>query len=617
MADRDTLTRLERAATHDRQAALEAVRTSYDALSTAVLSAARGRGYLGADATRAAETLAAPDPDLARLGAAAADLWLAFFACFHPRLAPLDSGHFQGGIDALNQRLRALKPGTPPDPVLAADLLITLEGLWDERHEQVARQLDRLLAQAGGGDAGLDMAIDTALADAGLVPAQGEGAGQRLARVLAHLRRERDQARLDARETTAAVGHFLRAVKAVAAGQPAPALPGEAGVILGSIRALDAARREQEKDLRALRSQIQALETQRQEALAELAARPAVSPPDEAPPVVLEHYRAALAAWETGGDPAVHLAKARELERVVTLNADEAARLVKLLDRCHGDLVRRLIDLHALAPLSDDPRRYRPRGLLGLGGKPVHDLKSVPGLVDALRAGARDLRVYAERAQWAVGLGALAAEAPRIRAVFKELVKLVAHWREKLGDPPPVSVSMSLDGGSGIVALPAVVATDIEAMLKKKSKVGPAATVLAPLLGDCVALYHQGLVKAGLTVPPRTSAKSRESAIQALTRLVAELDDLAGICEAAFASAVRDDFRLSAGDAALLADDHLLRASLQALEDATVELARCRGAPPRDEPAPVARGDRAALLAAVVALLAWHERFAGYRLVVG
>ncbi len=619
MADRDTLSRLERAATQDRQVALEAVRQSYDALSTAVLSAARGRGYLGADVTGAAEVLAGPDPDLARLGAAAADLWLAFFACFHPHLAPLDSGHFQGGIDALNQRLRALRPGTPPDPALAADLLVILEGLWTERHDRVARQLDRLVAQAGGGGGGLEAVIDTALAEAGLVPSQQETPGERLARVLAHWRRAAEQARQDTRETTAAVGTFLRAVKAVAAGQSAPALPGEAGVILGSVRALDAARREQEKDLRALRAQVQSLEAQRQEALAELAERQrqAVAPPEGDPDARLGFYRAALAAWESGGDPGTHLAKARELERVITLGSDGALRLSKLLDRCHADLVRRLQELFDLSPLIDDPRRYRPRGILGLGAKPVHDLKSVPGLVEALRDGGRDLAVYADRAQWAVGLDALASEAPKIRAVFKELVKLVAHWREKLGDPPPVSVSMSLDGGSGIVALPAVVATDIEAMTRKKAKVGPASLVLAPLLEDCVALYHHALGKAGATVPPRTTAKPRESPIQALIRLSAELDQLAGICEANFASAARDDFRPSSADSALLADDHLLRAGLQAVDDAASEVARCTGAPALAVLDPVKRGDPASLAAAVAGRITWLEQVARYRIVVG
>ena len=619
MAARDTLTRLERAATQDRQVALEAVRQSYDELSSAVLTAARGRGYLGADAADAAETLAGPDPELARLGAASADLWLAFFACFHPNLAPLDSGQFQGGIDALNQRLRALKPGTAPDPALAADLLVTLEGLWTERHEQVARQLDRLVAQAGSAGGGLEAAIEVALAEAGLVPTLGEDAGQRLARVLAHLRRQLDIARQDTRETTAAVGTFLRAVKAVAAGQEAPALPGEAGVIIGSIRALDAARREQEKDLRSLRAQVHSLEAQRLEAVAELAARqtPPVALPEGDPDARLEFYRAALAAWESGNDPGPHLAKARELERVITLGAEGAARLVKLLDRCHADLVRRLVELYDLAPHIEDPRRYRPRGILGLGAKPVHDLKHVPGLIDALRDGGRDLAVYADRAQWSVGLAILAGEAPKIRAVFKDLVKLVAHWREKLGDPPPVSVSMSLDGGSGIVALPAVVATDIEAMTRKKAKVGPASLVLAPLLESCVALYHQALAKAGATVPPRTANKPRESPIQAMIRLAAELDQLAGICEASFAAAARDDFRPAPLDAALLADDHLLRAGFQALDDAAVELAGCTGAPALPAITPPKRGDPAALAAVVNERNAWYETISRYRVVMG
>jgi hypothetical protein len=613
MTDRTTSTAWERGATHDRQVALEAVRTSYETLSSAVLNAARGRGYLGGDAAAAAGVLAQPDPDLVRLGKAVADLWLAFFTCFHPRLAPLDTGHFQGGIDALNQRLAGCGPGVAPDPVLAADLLETLERLWNERHEQVVAQLDALATRTVAVEAGLAAAIDGALGEAGLVPARDEGVGARFARVLAHWRRTAEAARVEARETTAAVGTFLRAVKAVAAGNGAPGLPGEAGAILASIAALDATRRDQERELRALRSEVAGLQAK----LAVAAAPPAPAAPafDEAG--VLRHYREALAAFEAGGDPGPALGRARTLERVVTLSDDAAAALVRQLDRFHGDLVRRLEELYKLQPLISDPRRYRPRGLLGLGAKPVHDLRQVSGLVEALVDGAADLVVYAERAKACVGVGVLAAQAPRIRVVFGELVKLVAHWRQKFGDPPPVSVSMSLDGGSGIVALPAVVATDIEAMARKKSKVGPAALVLAPLLEDCVALYHAALAKAGAAVAVRTIAKPRESPIMALVRLSAELEALAGVCEASFAEAARDEFLISAADRALLQDDHPVRSGLSALDEAIEAMAACRGAPPRAALPLASRGDHAGQAQAAAARHAWLTTLTSYRIVIG
>jgi hypothetical protein len=343
-------------------------------------------------------------------------------------------------------------------------------------------------------------------------------------------------------------------------------------------------------------------------------------PPPPAPTPVPEDarltlYRQALAAWESGGDPGPALAQVREIERVVTFGAAEAERTRKVLDRCHEQAVRRLIELYDLAPLTDDPRRYRPRGLLGLGRKAEHDLRSLPGLTEALAACARDLAVYAEAAAAVVGVGILAQEAPRIRAVFGELIKLIAHWRAQLGDPPPISVTMSLDGGSGIVALPGVVAQDLEALARRKAKAGPAATVLAPLLEECVALYRASLTKAGATVPPRTVKKPREGALASVTRLAAELGELATCCQTAFAEVARQGFAPTPAQQALLDDNHLLRSALAALSEGAVALASGTSCPPAPNEGTIPTGDPAAQSAAITRLGSWYTTVLAYRIV--
>ena len=637
----------ERQIRDERADALSRMHAAYEDLALAVVEGARTRGWMGTDPLEAVRFVLAPDADLQRLGAAAGDLWLAFFACFRSDEQAFEAQEFRTQADELNRRLATVPAGERPDSQLTLDLMVALEQLWHQRHAVINQRLDQLIGDLGTHQAQLGsvqlssahvqdelsramQVLEGAALAAGLALPEGEQTLDRLTRILAHYRALTQSSETSARETTRAFGLFIKAVRAVATRGEVPPLPPEAQAVVDVVRTLDDARRDQEKSIRELKSQVATLEAQRRELLTTLDRR-------ERRITTLEHgdastderlvlYRQAFAVWETGGDPRTVLEQVRTIERVVTFSKADAEQVVKALDRCHADLVRGLSDLFALQPLSDDPKRYRPRSFLGFGGKSDYDLKTVPGLAEALRDGGRDLRIYAERARWAIGVQDIARQVARIRAVFKELVKLVAHWREKLGDPPPVSISISLDGSSGVLALPAIVATDLEAMLKRKTKVGPAATVLAPILEECVALYHATVCQAkGSMIARSQPSAKRESPIQQVTRLTAELSELAGTCEAAFGEAAQRDFALEDADSKLLAEEHLLRGTLSVLDAACAELLGHKGVPPAAAgaksgasfPALPPKKDIAGILAAVELRVTWWENVARYRFAIG
>lgn len=638
---------LERQIRDERADALGRVHAAYEALAQALIEGARARGWLGSDPHEALRVVLAPDVQLQALGRAAGDLWLAFFACFRSDEQAFEAQTFRDQADELNRRLSIVPSGERPDPQLTLDLLVALEQLWHQRHAVVNQRLDQLIGELGTHQAQLGSAqlstahaqdevgramqvLEGAAIAAGLAVPANEQPLDRLSRILAHYRGLSQTHETAARETTRAFALFLKAVRAVATRGEVPPLPPEAQAVVDAVRAVDDARRENEKAIRELKGQVATLEAQRRDLMTTLERRDrritTLEHDDASTDQRLVLYRQAFAVWETGGDPRTVLEQVRTIERVVSLSKADAEQLVKALDRCHADLVRGLADLFIVQPLIDDPKRYRPRGFLGFGGKSDYDLKSVPGLIEALRDGGRDLRMYADRAKWAIGVQDIARHVTRIRAVFKELVKLVAHWREKLGDPPPVSISISLDGSSGVLALPAVVATDLEAMLKRKTKVGPAATVLAPILEECVALYHATVCQAkGGAIPRSQPPAKKESPIQQVTRLTAELSELAGICEATFGEAAQRDFVLEEPDARLLAEEHLLRGALTALDAACAELLGHQGVPPAAPgakagssfPALPPKKDITGIRTAIEVRVVWFEDLGRYRFIVG
>ena len=66
--------------------------------------------------------------------------------------------------------------------------------------------------------------------------------------------------------------------------------------------------------------------------------------------------------------------------------------------------------------------------------------------------------------------------------MFKEMVGLVGDCREQIGASPMLSVTLNLGGLDGVGALPTMLATDVQTLLRSR-KVTQVAGELAPLLG--------------------------------------------------------------------------------------------------------------------------------------
>lgn len=632
---KSTILRLEREIQQEHARALAAMHQAYDQLSAAAINAARDRGYLGADPLGALGHLLAPTPLVGQVGEEALTLWRTFFACFRQDEAAFEAARFQERAGQLDARIEALPAGERPDLVLAVEILQTLSGLWEERHQEISGRLDTLISelsthQAKLGSVQLETAhqsdelsriaqvVGASLQEMKVTVPAGEPLGQQVGRLIGRYRQDLTASRRHAQGMIAATRRLLDALNAIATRREPPPLPPEAEVIVGEVRKLDESRRELESTVRDLRQQIAKLETERKELMEEVASRDRRLTRIEAGEqdqvdARLALYREAFSALEGQRDHKPLLEQVRKLERVITIGGADEGNAVKVADRHLAEIAKCLEDLRKLVPLAEDPRRFRPRLF---GSK--YEFKILRGQIAAMRDAARDLVEYLDRARWALGVTVLAKSVPKLRAIFREMVSLVAEWRMKLGDPPPVSITISLDGGSGILSLPAILASDLETVLRKKAKANPAAVALAPLLAECVGLYHRTVEQAKGEPIPRAEAPKRESPSQAAARLAAELSQLAGVCETTFAEAAADEFRLSQTDANLLADDHLLRLALQHLDGACEELAALPNAPALKVAALPGRGkDFDKFLACGRQRASWLEELALYRVVAG
>ncbi len=630
-AIKSTILRLEREIQQEHARSLAAMHQAYEQLSSSLLQAAREHGYLGGDPLGALGHLLAPSPRNHRISEETLTLWRTFFACFRPDEAAFEAARFQEKAGQLEARVSGLSPGERPDQALTLEILQTLSGLWEERHADISSRLDTLIGELSSHQAQLgSVQLTTAhqsdeIQRVGLVVqrsldelheriAEGEPLGQQVARLVARYRTDLAASRRHAQGMIAAVRRLLDALNAIATRREPPPLPPEAEAVFVEVRKLDESRRELEVQVREQRGQIAKLEGERRELMEEVASRDrrlARYEDGEGAQVDarLKLYREAFAALEGKRDPGTLLEAVRKLERVLTLSAADESHAARVVDRHLAELAKCLEDLRGIVPLAEDPRRFRPRLF---GSK--YEFKTLRGQIAASRDASRDLIEYLDRARWALGVTVLAKQVPKLRAVFKEMVGLVAHWRMKLGDPPPVSITISLDGGSGILALPAILASDLESVFKKKTKAGPAAASLAPVLGECVTIYHRAVEQAKGEPIPRAEPSKRESAIQAIQRLAAELSHLAAILETAFSEAAQLEFRLSESDAGLLNDDHVLRLALQTIDGACGELAALPNAPEASFLALPGRGkDFDKLLVGGRQRMEWLEELALYR----
>ena len=633
---RSTVMRLERQIQLDHAQALTALQQSYETLAEAVLRIARERGYLGSDPLGALGQAFAPAGDQRRLGEAARELWNIFFACFREDEAAFEAKRFVEQSLPIEERLRALPEGAWPDTELTAAIIAALAAFWEERHQTISERLDVLIKDLGEHQAKLGGAeMQRAYQEdelgrcvqllRGALGALGEAAdpadsSSRLAARLVQ-RYRHDLGDLASRITAAESARRALAESALAAARREPIgqlPPGEAAVVTAIAQVADD-RATLINGARALKGEVARLQAEGRTLMEEVADRDRrlaryefgeQTSDDEDERLAL--YRKAFAELDAGRDAKPLLERVRQLERVVSVGDSEQQQALKLLDRQGAEVVKCLAELRAIIPIGEDPKRLRPRMLLASR----YDFKSLAGHAQACRDAARDLHAYAARARWALGVGLLAKEVPKLQRIFKEMVALVADWREKLGDPPGASISIRIDRGGSVVALPALLATDLDAVTKRKGKAATqAAADIVPVLEECLTVYRKALERAkGELLPPTADVPKRESEMQKLTRLSAELTRLGGILEAAFSEAVAAEFALEKGDRDLIASDHLLLIGLQQLDVACDVLAVLPGAPQTQLPTlPSGRGNVDKLLAAAKARAAWLEDVARYR----
>lgn len=632
-AIRSTVLRLERQIQMDQAQGLAALHQSYEDIGGALLKLARERGYLGSDPLGALSHLSAPSPWDVRLAKGAIELWRTFFACFRADEQAFEAAHFQERAAQVQLRIDALGGADAP-PELVESILATLSGLWDERHVEISQRLDQLIKeltehQAKLGNADLARAhqsdemaravqvVAAAFAEFGEAVAPGTQPAELLARLIGRYRKDLAAAREKSQITALARRALVDALAAAASGGEPPGLGGEDQAAVDAVRRLARDRNQAEEVARQSRAQIARLQAEHRELMEEVASRDRrlaryemgelkVGEEDER----LGLYRQAFAEVEAGRDPKQALGRVRDLERIITVAEVDQQQALKILDRQLAEIAKCLGDLRRINPLVEDPKRYRPRLLMGS----KYDFRTLPGLAQATRDAARDLEAYAERSRWAHGVSLLAKDLPKLQRVFKEMVDLVAAWREKLGDPPPASITIRIDHGAAIVSLPAILATDIEAVLRRRGKnATQASNEIVTVLGECVDLYRKSLERARGEPAPKIEGKARESANQGLSRLAAELTALGGTLDAGFGEAAADGFRLQAEDTALLADDHLLLLAVQQLDVACDVLAVLPGAPKSSFAGLPQRRDLDKVRACCRERVAWLEDVARYR----
>ena len=266
---------------------------------------------------------------------------------------------------------------------------------------------------------------------------------------------------------------------------------------------------------------------------------------------------------------------------------------------------------YAVAPIIDDPKRFRPRLL----GSSPYKFKTLLGQIQAGRDAARDIHMLLGRTRWAQGVLTLRKRFKSLRTIFKEMVAFVGDCREQIGGSPMLSVTVNMGAVDGMAALPTMLATDIETLLRSR-KVSQVASELSAVLSEVVDAYAEALEAAIGETMQRQNQRARESKKAALGRLAGDLHDLATRCEAAFAEARQNDFDLAAPELGLLERAEILAnlcADLDRFCDVAADL---KGAPSTKEFHAIkkrAPKDIGVLIPPVTERVAWLEALARYR----
>lgn len=640
---RTSLLRLERQRTEDTASALSLMQRHYEELATALLLAARDRGYLGGDPLGAIESLRQPPPMDFRVCEQVGELWQVFFTTFRADEQQFEAARFQTAAAELNDRFAVLPEGQPPDIDLTLSMLDALVHFWEERQEALNQRLDLLIKDLGDHQQRLgsidlqaahqadELSRSTALVAAALrdlgAELQGDENLSDLLGLLVRRWREELQRRADdvskrrqqLQDREQREHDFKRALQLAAQGKVPTdvALDGLDGELVAQVADVVAGHREQER-------LIADVEQEKAELLAELAnkdqeiaqrdqliARYEFEEADHGDEDRrLQLYRQAIAIWEQKGDPSEIVEQVRELERVLIIDAISRQRVIALLDRHLEGLSKTLGELRRIEPLAEDHRRFRPRLLAAS----TYDFKKLTGLMRAGRDACRDLLLYIARARWTAGALLIGRRLPRLRSIFREMVRYVGDCREHLGGIPPRSMSCDLGTLHGLASLPGALAMDVRALAKTRGAKRFLDDV-HDVFDECVQRFHDLLEQARGERIPRSEAPKREAASKALDRLAGELLDLAGLLDTTFAEARDNDWQPGATEERLLEHEHLLLLGLRDADAICDVLRNLAGAPETELPALPSgrRSDLDGLLAGCKARCRWLEDIARYR----
>ncbi len=651
---RSTVLRLERRIQQDHADAVVAMEAAYAEIAGAAVQAARDCGYLGSDPLGAIAHLATPATDLGGIAPIIIDLWQVFFASFRSDEAQFEAARFRQDAADLNARVEALATGEQPDSDLLRALLDTLIVFWEERTQSVSERLDHLIAdlnshQAALGSTSLAAAhhedlitratglVATALVEWGDQVPTDLDLAQLMARLIDRWRNEHATVRRVAQDTKQQHQAFLQALEQAAmAGRrplseadqdgqndgddPGPRLSSSARKVVREVADLVETGRLLEKDAARLQARVVELERSEQTLRQEMVNRDAMLARYELQAHArddddqrLDLYRQAVRALSAGRDASGLLDKIQELERVLVTSRSQQEQAHTLLDRRMDECVSNLLLLRRCVPLIDDPRRFRPRLLKSS----PYRLKTLSGLIQALRDASRDVQLYADRARWVYGVQVLTRSFGALRKIFAEMVRLVADCRERAGGAPPLSLSISMDQSSGVASLPRYLALDVQSLARRRSASRYLHHIL-PLFEECLERFHAVVEKASGETVERPAANKRESAPRACARLADELLGLDGMMNTLFAEAGSQGWQMSREDQTLAESEPVIGMALEAIDGACDVLAVIDGSPATDFTR-VPRGKRLnsqLLLTCARERVAWLEDIATYRIEV-
>ena len=584
-----TVLRLERRIQAEHQEALAAIEQAYGQLAEALLIAARNNGYFGSEPLGALSHILRPRIEDHQLGSAVRELWSNFFNSFRQDEQAFEAKDFIDRAGRLQEAVQALGEEELSSD-LAIQMLNTLSEFWPERQQALSERIDLLInnlkeEQQARGSSDLTQAhaedeirntntvLMATLAALGVQYDEEEPLHKKLEILLRYNRDLLAGLRDKHLAQKASYEAFQDSLKQAAAGawdaKQQTSLVREEKRIVDAVAGLLKDVEDLENDHAQLREEMAQLQAEkvhlengikeRDQRLAqyEFGANETDSEDER-----LGLYRQIMAAEDQGKDATDLIERVRSLERVLVLDNEQQQHLHKLLDRQLETIAKTLSDMRQLIGLIEDTKKYRPRLL----GSSPYKLKTLSGVLQALRDAGRDVQVFVEKMRWAKGVQQLTREFRGWKKVFKEMVKLVKAIRDEEG-APSISSTISVDLSSGIAALPVLLSRDVDSIMRGRGA-SKYAQNLIEIFDEVVTAFHGGLEKSSGESIERPDVPKRESAANGVRRLNDELLRLASFMEEHFSDAAENGYELSTEEAKLLEQDTEMLLAARAIDDA-------------------------------------------------